>query len=426
MGREILITPNRSTTGSTLEPTISFSGATNGTINLKVEDDGSLVFEGVNGGLFNITDSKSGLLHSVNDVSGLPILSVYSDDRVIAGAYNQNALVVNSDKVGIGIPNPSEKLHVSGITIVNSDYLMLSDTLTTIPALNFKGFVNVQDSDDNIGYFSLNLNTSGETGLFIYNNSVVGGGIQTFGSNHIRNGGPHVVGSDFYRNKILISANNSSDGMVIKPKADDPLATLWFEMDTASVMILKGDGTPGGGNAFLGIALNPDGTEMPSSNLQIGGTGTTGTVQVNQDVLNVNAYNTYGKIRPNFYTIIDSGTTASSPGVYQITINAGWVIEQIQIYTKVPDSVLIAGSLVDVSTLSGNIWFPGVGRPFGLNSNNIVNMLGIYSGSYIEPAYFPFGDTLLISFVDPFGTATNVTDGTYGILITYWDGSEIL
>ena len=279
MGREILITPNRNTTGSTLEPTISFSGATNGSINLKVEDDGSIVFEGTNGGLFNITDSKNGLLHSVNDVSGLPILSVYSDDRVIAGAYNQNALVVNSDKVGIGIPNPSEKLHVSGNTIVNGDYLMLSDTLTTIPALNFKGFVDIQNSDDNIGYFGYNLNSSGETGLFIYNESVAGGGIETFGSTHIRGGGPHVVGSDFYRNKILISANNSSDGMVIKPKADDPSATLWFEMDTASVMILKGDGSPGSGNAFLGVALNPDGTEMPTSNLQIGGTGTTGTFQ---------------------------------------------------------------------------------------------------------------------------------------------------
>jgi len=187
----------------------------------------------------------------------------------------------------------------------------------------------------------------------------------------------------------------------------------------------------GGGNVGIGT-LNPSeklhvsGNTIINGNLQIGGTGTTGTVQVNQDVLNVNAYNTYGKIRPNYYTIIDSGTTASSPGVYQITINAGWVIEQIQIYTKVPDSVLIAGSLVDVSTLSGNIWFPGVGRPFGLNSNNIVNMLGIYSGSYIEPAYFPSGDTLLISFVDPLGTATSVTDGEYKVLITYWDGSEIL
>lgn len=188
-------------------------------------------------------------------------------------------MVNGGGNVGIGVISATTKLHISGDTIVNSDYLMLSDTLTTIPSLNFKGFINTQDSDDNIGYFGLNLNSSGETGLFIYNESVAGGGIQTFGSNHIRDAGPHVVGSDFYRNKILISANNSSDGMVIKPKADDPLATLWFEMDTASVMILKGDGTPGGGNAFLGIALNPDGTEMPTSNLQIGGTGTTGTFQ---------------------------------------------------------------------------------------------------------------------------------------------------
>lgn len=118
MPRDIRIQPNRSTTGSTQQPTIYFSGTTGASINLKIEDDGSVVFEGNNGGLFNITDSKDGLLSSVNDVSGLPIFAVYSTDKIVAGGYNQNALVVDNDKVFIGsdtrtVPSGT-KLSVSG------------------------------------------------------------------------------------------------------------------------------------------------------------------------------------------------------------------------------------------------------------------------------------------------------------------------
>jgi hypothetical protein len=122
MPRDIRIQPNRNTTGSTQQPTIFFSGTTAASINLKVEDDGSLTFEGNNGGLFNITDSKDGLLSSVNDVSGLPIFSVYSSDKIIAGGYNQNALVVDNDKVFIGtntVPVPAgTELTVSGNTLI--------------------------------------------------------------------------------------------------------------------------------------------------------------------------------------------------------------------------------------------------------------------------------------------------------------------
>jgi hypothetical protein len=139
MPRDIRIQPNRSTTGSTQQPTIFFSGTTAASINLKVEDDGSIVFEGNNGGLFNITDSKDGLLSSVNDVSGLPIFSVYSSDKIIAGGYNQNALVVDNDKVFIGTNTVSvptgTKLIVSGNTLIYG-------SLTANTILNYGQTVN--------------------------------------------------------------------------------------------------------------------------------------------------------------------------------------------------------------------------------------------------------------------------------------------
>ena len=62
--------------------------------------------------------------------------------------------------------------------------------------------------------------------------------------------------------------------MVINPVNNNNLAKLWWEIDDNSVMILMGGGaTPKG---KLGIALNEDGTEEPTANFQIGGTGTTG------------------------------------------------------------------------------------------------------------------------------------------------------
>jgi hypothetical protein len=122
MGRNIVITPNRSSTGSTQQPNIAFSGLSAGTISLLVEDDGSLVYDGTYGSLFSISDNKDGLLHSVNDVSGLPILQVWDDNRVILGSFNNPALTVSASTTFIGpTGSTTSKLHISGGTLTYKD-----------------------------------------------------------------------------------------------------------------------------------------------------------------------------------------------------------------------------------------------------------------------------------------------------------------
>jgi hypothetical protein len=164
MPRDIRIQPNRGTTGSTQQPTIYFSGTTGATINLKVEDDGSIVFEGNNGGLFNITDSKDGLLSSVNDVSGLPIFSVFSTDKIIAGAYNQNALVVDTDKTFVGT-NTISTLPTNTKFVVSGNSLFYGTiTATTISAttyLNLPINVRVTGATYNNNTFTFTNNTGG-------------------------------------------------------------------------------------------------------------------------------------------------------------------------------------------------------------------------------------------------------------------------
>jgi hypothetical protein len=54
----------------------------------------TLDIQGSQGQLFSVVDNLSGSLMSVNDVSGLPILEVFSDDRVVMGTYGTPAMVI--------------------------------------------------------------------------------------------------------------------------------------------------------------------------------------------------------------------------------------------------------------------------------------------------------------------------------------------
>jgi hypothetical protein len=106
MPNNILITPGSASIG--------FSGSAANTIRLQVEPSGSVAFYGNSGSLFGISDSFDGSLMSVNDISGIPILEVFSDDRVVMGTFNSNALVVTGSNVGIGTATPQTKLQVNG------------------------------------------------------------------------------------------------------------------------------------------------------------------------------------------------------------------------------------------------------------------------------------------------------------------------
>ena len=57
---------------------------------LTINGSGSTLFDvvGSQGQLFSITDSLSGSLFAVSDISGLPILEVFSDDTVKIGSFN--------------------------------------------------------------------------------------------------------------------------------------------------------------------------------------------------------------------------------------------------------------------------------------------------------------------------------------------------
>jgi hypothetical protein len=79
----------------------SFNTAASGSI-LTVIGSGSaqpiFTVQGSQGELFSITDSLTGSLFSVNDISGLPILEVFSDNTTLIGNY-QDPMLITTAKV---------------------------------------------------------------------------------------------------------------------------------------------------------------------------------------------------------------------------------------------------------------------------------------------------------------------------------------
>lgn len=366
--------------------------------------------------------------------------------------------------VGIGTKEPTSKVHIKGSSDVNTTYSLKIDDYLDNPILRITDSGNIYSvgktyifssaifPDTNIDNFetdsrgirmfysftgdvksiAANVDISGRTVMGIgsssngVNTSERDFTLQNHGSNFIRNALFPTNGRDFYQNKGVLNVGTNLDGMVINLDPTGNSSRLWFEQNANSPMVIAGGGSPS--DLRLGIALNPNGTELPTSTLQVGGTGTTGTVTINQDVLEVSAKNTYGKIRPNYYsTVIDSSNIVTDGVDYYytgITLNQDWVVEEIKIYTKVKDTGGVGK--VSVGTLNG-LWPLNTIKELGTTTaGNVVNMIGDYGGGKVNPNYFTSSDVLKVSFYDAASNPTAITDGQYVVLINYWDGTEIL
>lgn len=109
--KDIVITPN---IGQAADPKIEFKGADASTSAQTIsaivypDSNGTLSFEGSAGQLFSITNSLSGTIFSVNDISGIPSIEVDDDGTIRFAEFAGNVLI------GTATDNGTDKLQVSG------------------------------------------------------------------------------------------------------------------------------------------------------------------------------------------------------------------------------------------------------------------------------------------------------------------------
>jgi hypothetical protein len=121
-------------------------------ITLTVLEDGTLSFSGTSGQLFSITDSLTGSIFSVNDISGIPSIEVFDDGRVVFAESTGNVLIGTITDDGLN------KLQITGNTKITGTL-----AVTAIPSGTSETSIVVLDGAGNLKQRS-NLSLTGATG----------------------------------------------------------------------------------------------------------------------------------------------------------------------------------------------------------------------------------------------------------------------
>jgi hypothetical protein len=121
-------------------------------ITLTVLEDGTLSFSGTSGQLFSITDSLTGSIFSVNDISGIPSIEVFDDGRVVFAESTGNVLIGTITDDGLN------KLQITGNTKITGTL-----AVTAIPTGTTETSIVVLDGAGNLRQRS-NLSLTGAVG----------------------------------------------------------------------------------------------------------------------------------------------------------------------------------------------------------------------------------------------------------------------
>lgn len=171
-----------------------YTGSAVITGSLIMTGSGSNIFDiyGTAGNLFSVVDGLSGSLMSVNDISGLPILEVFSDDRVVMGTFNRNALVVTGSRVGINKSIPQADLDVSGSVFITGSLGVTGNITGSITTASFATRA-VSASFTSTASFALNAGAG--SGFPFSGSAIITGSLIVSGSGLRVTGSADVLGT---------------------------------------------------------------------------------------------------------------------------------------------------------------------------------------------------------------------------------------
>ena len=98
---------------------------------LSVIGSGSIIVDvqGSQGQLFSVTDSLSGSLFAVSDISGIPIMEVFSDEVIKMGTYGTEALQISGSQVFL--PNFISGSSSNEVVVINTTTRRLETKIIT-------------------------------------------------------------------------------------------------------------------------------------------------------------------------------------------------------------------------------------------------------------------------------------------------------
>jgi len=170
---------------------------------LIVQGSGSIILDiqGSQGELFSVTDSLSGSLFSVNDISGIPIMEVFSDNTIKMGTFNQEAIIVSGSRTGMGIATPQAKLHISGATSQQLLEIDAGGSATPVFVVSGSGNVGINETNPSARLEIRGSGaTSATTALRVENSNasasltILDDGTSAFNTSHLYVSGSGLVG----------------------------------------------------------------------------------------------------------------------------------------------------------------------------------------------------------------------------------------
>ena len=312
--KNLVITPNVGSAGD--DPKIAFSGADSTlgaqTLHARIypTSNGTLSIEGSTGQLFSVTNSLTGTIYSVNDISGIPSIEVFDSGTVRLAQFAGNVLIGNVTDNGVdklqieagytttwGGANVAGPINVSGVitsTVATgtAPFTVASTTLVTnlnadsVDGKSFGAFTAAGGILYATSTTTAAATAAGTAGQVVLSG---GAGAPTFQTVASANGASTIVARDvngsFAANVITLTAadtataathyfvETASDG-AIRPKT---LANAQAEIVTEASIYARGITAGSATQSF--VAYN--GTTATAGRFDGGATTPTGTSRLN-------------------------------------------------------------------------------------------------------------------------------------------------